>query len=239
MKIGIIGFGNMGRAIAIGLHDSYELVIYNRTNYKIDIDANVVTTMQDVIDQSQIVFIATKPHQYHEVLTDFNLGDTTIISIGAGITSEFMNRYCNNFVLTMPNTSAINKKSITSVVKSKTKTYQLVIDICKTFGDVIEIDESQLSNYTVLFGSSPAFFYYFVDSFSKQFNIDSSLIAKHFIAASEMLNIDEANVLCKNVCSEGGVTIAGINSLENNNFDKVIKTAIDASIQRYIEMEIK
>jgi pyrroline-5-carboxylate reductase len=239
MKVGIIGYGNMGSAIAKGILNEYELVIYNRTYDKIDVDVNKVMDMQEVVDQCDVVFIAVKPYLYEVVLKSLNIYDTTIISIGAGITSDFMKKYCENFVLTMPNTAAINRNSITSIVKSDVLRYEDVLSICQSFGDVVEIEESLLPMYTVLFGSSPAFYYYFIECFMQQFDVDSSLIAKHFISSSQMLLSANASVLCDNVCSEGGVSIEGVKSLRESGLENIIKNAIDASVARYEEMKLK
>lgn len=238
MKVGIIGYGNMGSAIAKGLYDTHDLVIYNRTISKIDLEVEIASSMQEVVDVCDVVILAVKPHLYAEVLSTLKIDDTTIVSIGAGITSKFMSKYCHNFVLTMPNTAAMYKKSITSIVKSDVNSYSMVVDICMSFGEVVEIDEALLPKYTVLFGSSPAFFYHFVDCFSQQFEIDSKLIANHFIASSQMLLENEASTLCDNVCSEGGVTIEGVKSLQANDLNSIIKQAVDASVARYQEMEL-
>jgi pyrroline-5-carboxylate reductase len=50
---------------------------------------------------------------------------------------------------------------------------------------------------------------------------------------------EELDTLITNVCSKGGVTIAGLNKLYDNNFDLSIKECYSACVKRADELNAK
>ncbi len=227
MNIGVIGCGNMAGAMIKGIsQNGHNLHIYNRTKekalqYKCN-DVFVYDNEIEVINSSEVIILGLKPNQYIEWLKNHDLSNKTLISIAAGMTSDMLNKVVDNFIITMPNTPALNKKGFTLVVESPYLTDD-ILSILNTFGETKVIKEEQLEVYMLVSGCSPAYFFLYVDllanTLSDKYNLDKNEIEKILVNVMEgslfMLkeNID-ANTLTQNVCSPGGVTIEVVNKLK-------------------------
>ena len=92
MKIGIIGIGNMGSAIAKGLLGKNELFLSNRgSNLEFFKDKEVsIMENRKVVENSDYVILAVKPNYYKEVIDEIKdlLENKVFISIAAGFTLE-------------------------------------------------------------------------------------------------------------------------------------------------------
>ncbi len=228
MKIGFIGVGNMNSAIIDGLvangYNQENIYITNRTFSKMDkylkTKINRVQTSEEVIDNSDVIILGIKPNDYKLWLDENQLGEKTLISIGAGITSEFLANYTHNFILTMPNTPSSVGHGTTLIIESPNLTEE-IINIFNAFGKAVIINETELPEYMLLTGCSPAYFFTFVDQLSKQFELlgitgdqSSKLLIDVMEGSLEMLKGElSANQLTQNVCSPGGVTIEVVKQL--------------------------
>ena len=114
MKIGIIGIGNMGSAIAKGLLGKNELFLSNRgSNLEFFKDKEVsIMENRKVVENSDYVILAVKPNYYKEVIDEIKdlLENKVFISIAAGFTLEKLENLLGSdkkIVMTMPNTPAV------------------------------------------------------------------------------------------------------------------------------------
>lgn len=252
MKIGFIGIGNMNSAIVDGLlnsgYDSSKINLNNRTMEKIEkyrqYGVNLYNDSQELIDNSDIIILGLKPYMYPQWLDAHDISRVKFISIGAGITSEFMSKYTKDFVLTMPNTPSKVGCGSTLIIESTCVTED-VLGIFKSFGGIKVIREDELAKYTLVTGSSPAYFFTFVDSMCKVFEQDygidyqtsQTLLAQVMEGASKMLREDKlADVLCDNVCSPGGITIEVVKALQETMEDSV-RTGFERAMIRTEEMK--
>ncbi len=252
MKIGFIGTGNMNGAILRGIikngYDPKLIWITNRTFEKAmtfaDAGVNIVVTSKEVIDNVDVIILGMKPNGYKEWLEQNEYIGKTLISIGAGITSEFMSKYTDKFIITMPNTPSKVGFGSTLVVESEILTDEL-LSIFEGIGTVHVIAENDLDKYTLVTGCSPAYFFNFVanmsDVFASEYDLDSKMVNEMLIqvmsGASKMLMQEpKPHQLCDNVCSPGGVTIEVVNQL-NKDLPQTFKTGFEAALKRTKEMK--
>ena len=159
-KVGIIGCGNMGEAILSRLSNILEKSVsimvsefdakrrdYIQSKYKIivEIDNNEVVKFADVI------ILAVKPKDLEAIIkSEVCCGaskDKLLISIAAGITTEYMENIVGKdvpVVRVMPNMAAVIGESISSISAGrnvKPEDMELVKEIFLTIGDVVEVDE--------------------------------------------------------------------------------------------------
>ncbi len=249
-KVGFIGFGNMGQAIASGLVLNNYSIYYSDIETK-DFPAGKQCDSQEVLNECEIVVLAIKPHQYEEFLQTHNVDNNIIVSIAAGVTSTLMEKYCKKYILTMPNTPAMVKSGFTVVVNNESLMQSEFLEIKSIFevvGIVKEIKEEQLSHYICVSGSSPAYFFNFIDSLSSglsEMGLDKLEVEKQLAyvmkSAAEMIlnNEHPAATLCDNVCSPGGTTIQAVNTFKSNNLERICNEAVTACYNRAEEMKIK
>ncbi len=251
MNIGFIGTGNMAGAMINGLvKNNYrpELIhIMNRTKEKAmkfkDDNINIYDTADEVIAKSDVIILGIKPNQYYDWLSEHELGNKLLISIGAGIQSEKLAKFVNRFIITMPNTPAVVNKGTTLLVESKELTED-ILNIFQSFGSYQIVKEEELAKYMLVTGCAPAYYFSFVANLSKQlstqFDLDKTVVEALLIdvlnGSAEMLNSElSAEQLTSNVCSPGGVTIQVVNEL-NEQLPNILKTGFTNAITRNDEL---
>ena len=260
IKIGFLGFGNMAKAIVKGLNDSnhaYSIIFNkkNKTNVE-QLENDYAITFVDkvgLILESDILILALKPQQF----ATFNRKDSlkkfkhTVISIMAGIpTHQLQEIFVNakSIIRTMPNTSAVIKKSSTLFCCSQDTSKQ-DIEIChkifSSIGTITKIDENLMNIGTGLFGSFPAIIYKIADDLiqiseeNKISKKDSeTLIKMMFHGCGEMLTTSKKSPteLIQEIKSPNGTTEAALKQYERINLKSNLNDLIKAAENRSKEL---
>lgn len=250
MKIGFIGAGKMGGAILKGIitsnfcnpcnifvaENNQELAEELKNSLKINIGS-----MQEVIKNTDVIIICTKPFVIKDVLSsikDIITPDKLIISIAAGISTATIQSILNNIpvIRVMPNTPALLQEGISALTKGTFATeehLQLALEIFSKVGKAIVVKEELMDAVTGVSGSGPAFYYLVIEALAKggeelglSKEIALELSAQTAIGAAKM--ILETNktpeTLRKEVTTPGGTTEQGLIVLDNNN---IVQTLID------------
>lgn len=243
MNIGFIGFGNMGSALGIALSKQGYSVYYSELEDKNLENIEYVST-EKLIDMCEYIILAIKPYLYEEVLTNYDFKNRTVISIAAGVTSTFMKRFTNNFVLTMPNTPSLINMGTTAIVKNEYCNND-VEKLFQAVGDIYYISEEELSKAICLTGSSPAYFFNFIDNLASSFEgMEKSIVEKNLAKVMEacakmiLASNDSCEQLTKNVCSPNGTTIQAVDTF-NESLEELCNRAIDNCYKRAEEMKLK
>ena len=96
LKVGIIGFGNMGKAIAFGARALFEVSVFDKDKEKLVDCQSLKAQMQaaDLINNSDCIILAVKPQDIGSVLKEIkaNFKEQLLISIAAGITTKSIMR---------------------------------------------------------------------------------------------------------------------------------------------------
>lgn len=172
LKIGIIGYGSMGKMILEKISQAtnlsgIELFVSNRTGEKIvhlaDI-CNVCVSNTKLASLADIIFICVRPIDLKEVLTeikDYLREDTFLVSLNVSIQFEQMEMVCKNKIAkVIPSITAEINQSQTLVCYNK-----LVSDedkVCLTkllqcMGNVIELPEHEIGMGSELVSCMPGF----------------------------------------------------------------------------------
>lgn len=168
-KIGIIGFGNMGSAIAEGIKDKYAVCVFDKEKNKINALKKITAADNPVelVKQSKIIILAVKPQDFAALLSEIRgfVGNKLIISIAAGIRTGYIEKVLgeSRVVRAMPNIAVKIAKGQTGICKgryAKNKDLFLVKKIFKTTGKVWELKEEMIDSITAISGSGPAYIFY-------------------------------------------------------------------------------
>ena len=262
-KLGILGVGKMGSAILDGivnsnLYDPCEILLSFRTIESSDIyknkGFNVTINPMDLFNNANIILLAIKPQMFESVLIDSEKLDYTnkcVISIAAGIDINYLeNKFPNATVVrAMPNTPSLINYGVTTVCKNKDNDLFIEsIKILESIGKVYEINECEMNRTVPLNGSMPAYLFSFAKEFIKNAvdcgideNLAKKLCVDSIIASAKLIEAsnDSLDTLVSNVCSRGGVTIAGLNKLYDNGFDLSIEECYSACIRLADELNAK
>ena len=143
--LGFVGFGNMGRAIAEALINSKKVkkedilvsVKSEESKEKLKREGFKVLPTEEVIKNSDIVFLAVKPNQVREILEKYRslFGGKTLITVVAGLPISFYEDILGNekveIIRTMPNVNVrygygVVGVSFSESVKDKEKVLELL-----------------------------------------------------------------------------------------------------------------
>ncbi len=261
-KLGIIGIGKMGSSILqglikSGLYQKSDILLYDADLDKVNMLSErgyEIAEKELALFQSvEMLILAIKPQLFASVLSKLQDSQekTTIISIAAGITIEYMKKYLGEqkYIRVMPNTPAAIGYGTTIITRNDKvddETFIKARRIFENLGIVEEVKEEDIDAIIPINGSMPAYLYYFVKAFVETAKIHgiNEKIAKYLaansvIGSAQMLlqsnkTIDE---LINDVCSPGGTTIAGMNILKDNHFEEIIEKASLACTNRSKELK--
>ena len=256
MKIGFIGTGNMGSAIAIGVNKNIKCDFYlaNRTISKAETLKNniggVVCDNRTVAKECDLIYLCVEPQQADEVLKEIrgdieNNKNAVLVSVMAGWTIKRIRSYVNvPIIRTMPNTPLKINEGIILYDYSKDvseEKLKLFLDFSKGSGLIIKINEADIDGASTISGCAPAYTFMYVDALVKgvekigiRKDLAIKLAAQMLIGSGKMLlkTGEDPNKLKENVCSPGGSTIEGIKVMEANNLTKIMEDAVRASYEK-------
>ena len=261
VKVGVIGGGSMGGAIARGLVASGALpgssvFVCDHNAAKLEALAQAgVTTVADadavLADAPDVVVLAVKPQVLGALLKQLSgrLGDALVVSIAAGVTLETLEGALpgSRVVRVMPNLPVAVRSGASAVCGGHGATaadVELVRGLFAQLGAAKVMREDQLDAEGAVVGCAPAFFALAVDAFTRA-GIRAGLPAA---AAREMVNatmLGVAEMLAESgehpraymerVTSPGGTTAAALYELEplltQGAYD-----AVDAALERTAEL---
>ena len=185
------------------------------------------------------IFVTVKPQIYPEILSSLSDFEKTLITVAPGFTTQRIAEYTPmcRIVRAMPNTPALIGEGVFLVAceGGKENEFADIKELLSSAGDVFLIPEKLMDTGVALSGSSPAMVYMLIDAmadaaceggFSKAQAIQ--IAAKSVLGSARMVletGIHPA-VLCDNVCSPGGTTIAMVNELEDKGFTPAVVSSM-------------
>jgi pyrroline-5-carboxylate reductase len=264
-KICFIGAGNMTRSIVSGLvtHGYPADLIYatNPSQCKLDAmvaDFNIQVSNDNLATAKEcdVIVLGVKPQlmqQVCEALQQLDLSDKLVITIAAGITA---NRYDDYFkqqvplIRCMPNTPTQIGHGMTglfAVEGINQQQKQLAETLMLTGGKVMWVDkEAELNLVIALAGSSPAYFFLFVESMIEAgvaLGMDetkSRLLAEQAALGAAQMIVNNQDLspatLRTNVTSKGGTTAEALATFERGDIRGLVKQAMVNCINRADEM---
>lgn len=167
-KIGIIGFGNMGSAIAYQLKDDYQIFVFEKEKSKTK-NAALISVADDIlklINEVDIVILAVKPQDFDSLLSGIKgrVKDKLIISIAAGISTEHIEKILGQVrvVRVMPNMPAKIGEGVSCLSKGRftaLNDLDFTENIFDYLGETIVIEEKMMDSATAISGSGPGYFF--------------------------------------------------------------------------------
>lgn len=259
-KIGIIGCGNMGAAIASRLKAKFRLFVFDKDTGKSAslLGVCVPGSAGEVADKADVVILAVKPQDFEAVLVEIKdkIAGKLVVSIAAGITTKYIENILGaiRVIRVMPNIGAIAGKSLTYVCKghfAREVDLMFAAGLLRSIGSVFVIAEDMMDAATAVGGSGPGFWGFlfdqqpgdnFIPEFtaaakSVGFDDKKAKLAANFVVASsacaaQVLRITPAE-LAKRVASKGGTTEAGLEVLKNGG---TLTQAVQAAAHRAHEL---
>ncbi len=263
IKVGFIGCGNMGGALAKAVSKSgmcdILLADVNEEKAKelaLATDGNVVST-EEIVLNSKYIFLGVKPQMMAELISEITpilkqRNDRFIlVTMAAGIKISSFNDMLGAklpIIRIMPNTPvAVGEGMILyslcrAITEAEETEFKKILEFS---GKLDKLCEELIDAGCVVSGCGPAFVYMFAESMAKagaKFGLDEQkaveYAAQTLLGAAKLMQTSgkTPETLRREVCSPKGSTIEGVISLQNSDFDKIVKEALSASYKRTKEL---
>ena len=201
------------------------------------------------------VVLCTKPQVFPsllpEISDDLAENKPLVISIAAGKTTDYISSFLSYDAAVariFPNLNAEVGQAVsayTGNVFVSEAQLDVVSEICRSYGEAEYLDENLFSVFGVLGGCVPAYSFMFIGALAKageENGLDSQTARK--VAIQAVLGSAELLKRCggdidgwvSKVCSPGGTTIQGVNSLKESGLDDIVGKAFGSSYRRDKEL---
>ena len=266
IELGILGAGNMAEAIAGGVIRAGVLRVdqilaadvsaQRREGFSKATGVRTTGDNREVAKDAGMLLLSVKPQHMVTVLSgigDVVRPETLIISIAAGISSQFMEKHLGDraqwrVIRTMPNTPMLIGEGMVAMSRGRHATDEDMSRARKLFeasAELITVAESLLDAVTAVSGSGPAYIFYLVEQMitaAKELGLSEEharkLAIKTALGASRMLATsgETPQELRRRVTSPGGTTQAAIARMESGKWGAVTVEAIKAAAARGREL---
>jgi pyrroline-5-carboxylate reductase len=246
MQVGLIGAGNMARALARGWGDP---VLCSdggsgRARALADELGGEALSSLEVARRADVVVLCHKPAQLESVASEVRGEAKAVVSIlGATRTEDLMRAYPETPVMRMmPNTPVEVRRGVICYARTSSVDEQLEADVIGLFerlGAVIPLDEGLIDTATAVSGVGPAY-----QALLAEAQVDAAV--RHGLAAplagrlvtetmsgSAALLVErdwDTLAVRREVASPGGGTARGLAALERAGVRRAFQDAIDAVV---------
>jgi len=260
MKIGIIGLGKMGEALARGLKNSSDgkksrvqattRSAPSASDARRRLGIAVHTDNLKLARENDVLVLSVKPHQAEEVLTGIAPAlrkNQLLISVCASITTQQMQEWIGHacpIVRAMSNTPALIGEGMSAIAggaDAKPSHLALTEKIFACVGRTTTTDEGLLDGVTGLSGSGPAYVYLIIEALSEAGvkiglpREKATLLAAQTLMGSAKMVLERGvhpAALKDEVTTPAGCTIDGLMALEEGKLRVTLIKAVLAAAER-------
>ncbi len=257
-KIAVIGVGNMGGAIVVGLLKSdflpaSDIFISDRKERVLEEmqrnGVHVCSNNCEAAKNADVIIVAVKPYHIEHVIGEIKSElnpDKILISIVAGVGIGDLGKMAGNEIpifRVMPNTAIALQESLTCISSNgNTDPHkQYVMDLFNKLGKTIEIPEELMAAATVLSSCGIAYALRYIRA-AMQGGIEIGFGAEmaQFITAQTVKGATELILQTGHhpereidkVTTPRGITITGLNEMEHKGFSSSLIQGVLASYKK-------
>ena len=261
-KIGFIGTGNMGAAIASAVAgEGRELLLANRTPAKAQalaeqLGARVVKN-PEAAGESDLLFLGVKPQMMGDMLDDIapilrtRTDRFVLVTMAAGLTCDTIRDMAGGdypVIRIMPNTPCAIGKGVVQYCGLGVEEEELAefAALMAPAGLIDRVDEKLIDAASAVSGCGPAFAYLFIEALADGavacgLPRDKAMAyAAQMLAGSAELALNSGKhpgALKDAVCSPGGTTIQGVRALEEGGFRAAVMNAVIAAYEKTLSLK--
>jgi len=220
-------------------------------------DMGCQTTLdnKEVVQFSDVVFLAVKPHLIvpviEEVMSSIDPSKHLVVSVATAITTVVIEAHLassTRVIRVQPNLACALQCGVSAFCKGtcvQAKDVELVKKLLQTSGMCVEVKESQMNAVSSVSGCGLAFLFLAIEAMSDggvrvglPRALSTDLATQAFIGAARLVQETgkHPGQLKDEVCSPGGTTIAGVQTLERASFRSALIDAVETSTTRATEM---
>jgi pyrroline-5-carboxylate reductase len=245
MRVGLIGAGNMARAIARGWGDPVLCCDGGSGRAKAlanELGGEALASPADVAEQADLIVLCHKPHQLQAVATEVNGRASAVASVLGGVSvGNLKAAYWGKPVFRlMPNTPVEVRRGIVCYAPADEIDPALeneVVALFERLGSVVRVSEGQIEAASALMGVTPAYYALLTEAqvdagvrHGLKPDLASRLVVETMSGTAALLEARAYDTLTvrREVTSPGGSTARGLEALERAGVRSAFHSAIDA-----------
>ncbi len=249
MKIGILGYGNVGRSFAEGLlksdfADINEIYVYNRSEKRLleaqAMGLNICMTPLELFEQAELIMIAVKGFAFDEICSGNDckaLSGKSVVSFMAGMTTSETKQKLGvecEVIRAMPTLAMSDLMGITGAVKNDN---EYIKRMFSALGFYFEVEESDIEKVTAYSGCGLGFAAYLLNAYvlaGKALGFDEETckeITK--LTFNGALKAEDYSQTVKKVATKGGATEQGVAFMNEHSLEELICGAVKSAFDKY------
>ncbi len=263
MKIGFIGTGNMGSALATSVSKAMKDAQLFFSDFAKEKAVSLAEKLSgkatdnlSMVKECDLVFLGVKPQGLPQLLSEISgevkkrEGSLTLVTMAAGVKTKALLSALGEdtpVIRIMPNTPVFVGEGVVAYCAKNVKKEieEAFVSSLSAAGLVEKIEEEKIDAASALHGCGPAFAYLFVEALadgavSCGLSRDAALrfAAQTVKGSAEMVlkTGTHPGALKDAVCSPGGTTIEGVRTLEEQGFRGAVMDAVIAAYDRTLEL---
>lgn len=246
MYVGLIGAGNMARALARGWGDPVLVSDSGSGSGKElaeELGGEALHSNVDVADRADLVVLCHKPAQFEKVAEELRGHAKAVASVVGGVSSEALrDAYGVPVFRFMPNTPVEVRRGVVCYSPEREVDVALEAEVLELFGrlgSVVKVPESLISAAGAVMGVGPAYQALLVEA-----QVDAAvrhglapelagrLVAETMAGTAALLQTRDYDTLAvrRAVTSPGGTTARGLAALERGGVRPAFQEAFDAVV---------
>lgn len=256
--IGLIGFGNLGKAFCEGLmragFDSRKLYVNARSEATrkearlLYPQACVCKDKASLLEGADVIFLCVEPSAAETVcreLAELPLKDKTVVSFVSGVTIQTLqkNLGTDRILRVMPNLAISVGQGVVGVVKQcsfeNEPMYQEILSLLSDLGRIVILDEWDLEKLTVTAACGLAYTAILADAYMTAAagymghgKLAKDVAISTFEGALAMLRDMPAEAVVNMVATKGGSTEAGLSHMNEATIVKMLHEVMSAAYER-------
>lgn len=260
LRIGFIGVGNMGGALATAAakQENTEILVTDYDNKKAEEVAKKIcaenTTTELLCKTARYIFLGVKPQVLSSVLKEIapiiksRTDEVTLISMAAGVKIERIIAqlgFSVPVIRIMPNLPVTVGDGMVLYTAAADVETEKIVSAMQYSGVWERIDEQLIDAASAVSGCGPAFVFMYIKALALGgekcgLPYDTALkLASQTVLGSAKMLMETGRApdeLKDAVCSPGGSTIEGVKSLYSDNLDDTVIKAVGKSFKRTKEL---
>jgi len=246
MQVGLIGAGNMARALARGWGDPVLVSDSGSGRAKAladEVEGEALDSNVAVADRADLVVLAHKPAQFEKVAEELAGHAKAVASVVGGVdTATLRGAYGVPVFRFMPNTPVEVRRGVMCYSPERDVDPRIEADVLELFrrlGTVVKVPETLMSAAGAVMGVGPAYQALLVEA-----QVDAAvrhglapglaglLVAETMAGTAALLELRDYDTLAvrREVTSPGGTTARGLAALERGGVRPAFQEAFDAVV---------
>jgi pyrroline-5-carboxylate reductase len=246
MQVGLIGCGNMARALARGWGEPVLCAdpLHERAqSLASELGGEALASNAQVAERADVVVLCHKPAQLEEVGRDVAPKAKAVVSILGGVRLEYVRAAYPGLPVFrfIPNTPVAVRRGVLGYARESgdgdTELERSVLELFGRLGEVIEVDERLMDVTTGLMSTAPAYVALVVEAWVEAGvrrglapDQAAAMVVGAVAGTAELLRAREMDTLAvrREVTSPGGMTARGLLALERGGVRVAFSDALDA-----------